>query len=245
MCRHLVYLGEPQRLSRLLFEPPHSLCHQAFQPTDMRKGGTINADGFGVGWYAGETALRYRRATPMWSDTDLQHLADNTVAPAFLAAIRSATVGMPVTQGASAPFTDGRWLFSLNGRIEGWPHSVAKQASALPVTELMTADAPTDAAFLWALLRHRLRDNDPVETVRDLVGELGAVAPGSRLNLLLTDGTLAIATTWWHALSVRRDPSGVTIASEPLDADAAWQPIGDRKLVTATASEVDISDLHI
>jgi glutamine amidotransferase len=51
MCRHLVYLGAPQPLSRLLLEPPHSLVHQSWAPREMRGGGTINADGFGVGWF--------------------------------------------------------------------------------------------------------------------------------------------------------------------------------------------------
>ncbi|MGH8879706.1 MAG: ergothioneine biosynthesis protein EgtC [Stackebrandtia sp.] len=245
LCRHLAYLGAPRKLSELLYTPPHSLCHQAYQPKDMRRGGTINADGFGVGWYTGDTTVRYRRHTPIWNDADLPGIADGVGTTAMLAAVRSATVGMPVSDGACAPFTDGRWLFSLNGSIKGWPDSVAELARKLPVTTVMSMDAPTDAAFLWILLRERLRDNDPAEAVRGVTAELVAAAPGSRLNLLLTDGSRAVATTWWHALSVHRDSRGVTLASEPLDEGPAWRAVDDRKLVTATASDFEISDLNV
>ena len=65
MCRHLAYLGPPVPLASLLLDPPHALAHQAWAPRDMRGGGTINADGFGVGWYAAGEVVRYRRNTPI------------------------------------------------------------------------------------------------------------------------------------------------------------------------------------
>src|SRR6266540_1883474 len=107
MCRHLAYLGPPIPLSRLLFEPPHALVHQSWAPKDMRGGGTINADGFGVGWYpdGATTPVRYRRACPMWTDPDLPALAAVTIAGAILAAVRSAT--------ASSSAGPTRW--------QGWP----------------------------------------------------------------------------------------------------------------------------
>ena len=53
MCRHLAYLGPPTTLSALVLEPPHGLLRQSYAPADMRGGGTVNADGFGAGWYPG------------------------------------------------------------------------------------------------------------------------------------------------------------------------------------------------
>ena len=50
MCRHLAYVGPPVPLARLLTEPPHSLYEQSWRPARQRHG-TVNADGFGVGWY--------------------------------------------------------------------------------------------------------------------------------------------------------------------------------------------------
>ena len=157
MCRHFCYLGEPAPLSELVLQAPHSLLVQSYAPKHMCGGGRINADGFGVGWYAGNSlAARYRRAGPIWQDSGFAELARHISASAILGAVRNATVGMPVSDGASAPFTDGSWLFSLNGRIDGWPDSAVPLAEELSTGELLTLDAPTDAALLWAVLRRRL-----------------------------------------------------------------------------------------
>jgi gamma-glutamyl hercynylcysteine S-oxide hydrolase len=236
VCRHLAYLGPQTTLSALLTEPVHGLLHQSYAPADMRGGGTVNADGFGAGWYpdADATPVRYRSAAPIWSDTSFAALAAVTRAAAVLAAVRSATTGMPVTATAAAPFAEGRWLFSHNGVVRGWPGSVGALASALPVTDLLTLDAPTDAALLWALVRHRLRaGEEPGAALAAVTTGVAAVAPGSRLNLLLTDGVTVWATAWGHALSLRSGATSVLVASEPLDDDPGWVPVPDRQLVTA------------
>jgi glutamine amidotransferase len=242
VCRHLVYLGPPVSLADLLLRPEHSLLTQSWAPCDMRQGGTINADGFGVAWYPEPEGppVRYRRATPLWSDESLPGLAETVRSGAVLAAIRSATVGMPVTEIASQPFTDGQWLFSHNGVIAGWPDSVADLAAELPVTDLMTMPAPTDSAFLWALVRHRLRAGTSMhKAVAEVVTAIGELAPGSRLNILVTDGETAVATAWWHSLSVLSTGERTVIASEPLDSDPAWLPVADRQLLVATRAGVD------
>ena len=226
MCRHLAHLGPPTTLAALLLDPPHGLLHQSYAPADMRGGGTVNADGFGAGWYpsgAGEPPVRYRSDRPMWADPGFTGPATATTAGAVLAAVRSATVGMHVTTTAVAPFAEGRWLFSHNGVVRGWPGTVAALAAALPVTDLLTLDAPTDSALLWALVRHRLRTGaDPAAVLVDVVHAVDAAAPGSRLNLLLTDGATIWATTWTHALAVRVRPGAVTVASEPTDPGDGW-----------------------
>ena len=51
MCRHLAYLGPPVTLRSLLTDPPSGLGTQAWAPRRQRHG-TMNVDGFGVGWYA-------------------------------------------------------------------------------------------------------------------------------------------------------------------------------------------------
>ncbi|MEU0551296.1 ergothioneine biosynthesis protein EgtC [Micromonospora sp. NPDC005979] len=245
MCRHLVYLGPPVTLTALLFEPAYALVRQSWAPRDMRGGGTINADGFGVGWYPDDgPPVRYRRAQPIWSDPTIAELAAVTRAGAVLAAVRSATVGMAVVDGAAAPFAEGRWLFSHNGVIRGWPDSMVPLAAGLPVRDLLTLDAATDSALLWALVRHRLRaGDDPAEAVGRTVVEVAAAAPGSRLNLLLTDGRRAVATAVGHALSVRAGAGSVVVASEPHDDDAGWRPVPQQRLVTATADEVRVCGL--
>lgn len=262
MCRHVAYLGPPVPLSDLLYRPPHSLARQSWAPRDMRGGGTINADGFGVGWFpspagSGERArpgssdagagdgdgagraVRYRRDCPLWADAELPDLAANTRSGAILAAVRSATEGMPVVSTAAAPFTDGRWLFSHNGVVAGWPDSVTGVAARLPVRDLITLPAPTDASLLWALVRARLAGGAaPAEALSETVTEVAGAAPGSRLNLLLVNAVTAVATAYGHALSVRVGRRTTVLSSEPLDTDPDWQPVPDGHIVVATAGTV-------
>lgn len=245
MCRHLAYLGPPVLLRELLFDPPYSLLRQSWAPRDMRGGGTVNADGFGVGWYPGDgEPVRYRRAQPMWSDPTIAQLAAVTSAGAVLAAVRSATVGMAVLDGAAAPFAEGRWLFSHNGVVRGWPDSVVALAGALPVRDLLTLDATTDSALLWALVRHRLRAGvKPARALAETVTAVAAAAPGSRLNLLLTDGRTVVASAAGHALSLRVTPASVLVASEPHDDEPGWREVPDGHLVDATATGVRVRAL--
>ncbi|KJK41934.1 glutamine amidotransferase class-II [Lentzea aerocolonigenes] len=238
MCRHLAYLGTAVSLASVLYDAPHSLEHQSYAPADMRAGGTVNVDGYGVGWFPGP--VRYRRAGTLWSDPNLRQLAA-TESTAFLAAVRSATVGMPVSDAACAPFTDGTWLFSHNGRVDGWPGTVAGLAKTLDVTDLLTMDAPTDSALLWTVLRRRLEaGKDPAEALVELVREVADAAPKSRLNFLLTNGKVLTGTTWTHTLWVLQEEQGVTIASERLDDDPGWREIPDRHVVTADPSTVEV-----
>lgn len=250
MCRHLAWLGPAVELAALLLDPPHSLLRQSYAPADMRGGGTINADGFGAGWYPAHddgdpaTPVRYRNEAPIWTDTSFAALARAVRSGAVLAAVRSATVGMPVTHTACAPFAAGRWMFSHNGVVTGWPHSMAGLAARLPVTDLFTLDAPTDSALLWALVRHRLAAGEtPGSALACVVTDVLAAAPGSRLNLLITDGATIAATAVYHALWVRAGPQGVLVSSEPTDQAPEWQPVPEAHLLTATASGVDVAPI--
>src|SRR4051812_13540450 len=132
MCRHLAYLGPPVPLADLLVAPPYGLLRQSWAPREQAYG-VVNADGFGVGWYASGDPVpaRYRRAVPMWTDASFADVARVTRGGAVLAAVRSATVGMSLDEAAAAPYTDGRWLFSHNGRVDGWPDSLAALSAAL------------------------------------------------------------------------------------------------------------------
>lgn len=251
MCRHLAYLGPPTSLADCVLSQPHSLLAQSWAPTDMRGGGTINADGFGVGWLVGDPdnatgqgeslgrrARRYRSARPMWSDPCLPDLAASVTSGAILAAVRSATAGMPVTEAACAPFVQGAWMFSHNGTIDGWPDSVAPLAEGLPAAVLMTLEAPTDSAFLWALVREHLRKGRAGATALATVSaDTLALAPRSRLNLLLHDGQHIFATTLGHSLWFLQGQARVIVSSERLNPDESrWQPVPDRSLLEASAT---------
>lgn len=236
MCRHIAYLGPELPLGAVLAEPPHSLYRQSWSPR-MQRHGTVNADGFGVGWYAAGDPLpaRYRRTRPIWADPSFRDLARVVRAGALLAAVRDTTDGSAPDESAAAPYGAERWLFSHNGAVTGWPHSVADLAGLLPPAELLAIEARCDAALVWALVLHRLRAGDALgQTLAETVTDIAARTP-ARLNLLLTDGTTIAATTWGDTLWHRTGPDGsVAVASEPYDDDPAWCRVPDRSLLLAT-----------
>ncbi|MER6356119.1 ergothioneine biosynthesis protein EgtC [Streptomyces sp. NPDC001634] len=246
MCRHLAFLGPEEPLGLRLVEPPHSLYRQSWAPRRQRYG-TVNADGFGVGWYAegDPVPARYRRAGPIWGDQSFADLARVVRSGAFLGAVRDATVGSADGEAAAAPFAAGTWLFSHNGAITGWPGSLAALAQSLPPAELLSLEARCDSALVWALVLSRLRAGDEEgQALADTVLEVAAAAPGSRLNLLLVNGGTITATAWGDTLWYLTEPGRRTIvASEPYDDDPQWQEVPDRTLLAATRTDVLLTPL--
>lgn len=229
MCRHSVWLGKPRTLASLVLEPPHGLLTQSYAPRRQRHG-RVNADGWGVGFWAGEreTPVRWRSARPLWTDASFASVAPVITAPSILAAVRSATVGMPIEESGTAPFTDGRWLLSHNGRVD---------RAVLPAAA--GAESTVDSAILAAHLFDR-----GVEATGDVVVSVAGRDPSARLNLLLTDGERAVATTWGDTLSYLADETGTTIASEPHDDDPRWVDVPDHHLLEVTPDGITLTALE-
>ena len=182
MCRHVAYVGPAEPLGRILVEPPHGLYRQSWAPRHQRYG-TVNADGFGVGWYAegDPVPARYRRAGPIWADLSFADLTRVVRSPALLAAVRDATLSGADAEAAAAPFAAGTWLFSHNGAVKGWPGSLASLSRTLPHEDLLSLEARNDSALVWALVLARLRGGDEEgQAMADTVLEVAAAAPGSR-----------------------------------------------------------------
>ncbi|GAA5089494.1 class II glutamine amidotransferase [Nocardia iowensis] len=171
MCRHLGYVGPVVSVGDLLTGGTHSLRTQAWAPRDMRGGGTVNADGFGVAWWraveldapgnplaasapsgAGANgsliASRYRNAAPIWTDPAVEEVLSQLHSSAVLGSIRSATVGMPIERAACAPFTSERWAFSHNGSVPNWRPVVTAVSS-----DLDTAATQFGATRLFETIR--------------------------------------------------------------------------------------------
>ncbi|MEV0370811.1 ergothioneine biosynthesis protein EgtC [Streptomyces sp. NPDC050636] len=246
MCRHIAYLGPEIPFGQVVLSPPDGLYRQSWAPRRQLHG-TVNADGFGVGWYApgDPVPARYRRAGPIWADEQLPDLARVVRTGALLAAVRDATEAGADAEAAAAPFAAGRHLFSHNGAVAGWPDSLAPLAAALPPLELLRLQARCDAAFLWALVQHRLALGDaPGEALAGTVRAVAAAAPGSRLNLLLTDGTTIAATAWGDTLCHLAIPGGGrVVASEPYDDSPHWTDVPDGTLLVATREDVHLTPL--
>ncbi|KAF4408361.1 MULTISPECIES: ergothioneine biosynthesis protein EgtC [Streptomyces] len=247
MCRHIARLGPQVPLREVLVAPEHGLYTQSWAPRRQRYG-TVNADGFGVGWYApgDPVPARYRRSGPIWADQSFADLARVVRSEALLAAVRDATEAGADGEAAAAPFASGPWLFSHNGALAGWPESAAAPAAELPPAELLGLAARCDSALVWALVLHALRAGDAMgDALCAAVARLAAAAPGSRLNLLLTDGVSVAATAWGDTLWYLNDPDGhrTVVASEPYDEDPRWTEAPDRTLLTATRTDVLLTPL--
>lgn len=243
MCRHLAYLGPPATLRSLLIDPPHSLYQQSWAPRRQRYG-TVNADGFGVGWYApgDPVPARYRRGEPIWGDESLPDIARVTRSGAVLAAVRSATAGTAAGAQAAAPFGSGPWLFSHNGAAAGWRDWAGRAAGPGGDAVLASLEALVDSALLWALVLGRLRAGQEMDAA--LAGTIAAVAAAGgtgRFNFLLTDGAVIAATAAGDTLCYRAGPAGVTVASEPGDDEPGWVDVPDGSVLEATAGSVRIS----
>jgi len=244
MCRHLAYLGPQASLRAVLIDLPHGLYRQAWAPRRQRHG-TINADGFGIGWYADGDPVpaRYRRGIPIWGDPSLPDIARVTRSAAVLAAVRDASPGMAGGEQAAAPFASGPWLFSHNGVLDGWPASADAAADVL-----LSLEALVDSAFLWALVLDRLRSGRALAVA--LAETILAVEEGGgtgRFNFLLTDGASIAATacgdTLWYRRSSGASAASVVVASEPGDDEPGWTEVPDRSVLTATPSHVAVRPL--
>jgi gamma-glutamyl hercynylcysteine S-oxide hydrolase len=230
VCRHLAYLGsEPRSLADLVLRPPHGLLVQSYAPCRQRHG-TINADGWGVGFFtpAQPEPARWRSNRPLWADASFASLAPVIASTCVVAAVRSASAGMPLDETAVAPFRSGRWLLSHNGVVD---RGLLRPQSA---AESM-CDSAQLAAYLFEL--------GPEQT-GSLIAEVGHRDPAARLNLLLANGERIIATRWNDTLSILDAIDGVVVASEPYDDDPRWIDVPDHHLVDVTANGVSITDLE-
>ncbi|MFL6133183.1 MAG: ergothioneine biosynthesis protein EgtC [Nocardioidaceae bacterium] len=236
MCRHLAYLGSPRTLEDLVVAPPHSLYEQSWAPRRQRHG-TINVDGFGVGWYVDSrrTPVRYRRAQPIWTDASFESLAPTISSACLVAAVRSATPGTAADESAAAPFTHDRWLFSHNGRLYDWP--TARKALLAGAADVPDTRVGVDSALLFGLALAAWQAGaslvDGLLDAARAVGDHG----GGRLTMLAADGTSIAGLVLGEPLHVLASGAGVVIASEP-DVDGPWREIAD-----GTAVQVDASGL--
>jgi glutamine amidotransferase len=253
MCRHVAYLGPPVPLDSLIALPPFGLEKQSYAPRRQQHG-VVNADGFGVGWYRADAPypVRYRRAVPIWADQNLRQLAVATTSHAILGAVRSATPGQSPGEGGCAPFQSGRWLFSHNGALPGWPECADALGAGLAPSALARQGTLIDSTLLWALLLHRLEaGEDPAAATAEVAAQARALT-GGRVNLLLQDGNRIVATTAGDTLCYLQGAHpgpdgvpapGVLVASEPFDDSDGWVDVPDNHLLVATADDVVLRPL--
>ncbi|OBG91280.1 ergothioneine biosynthesis protein EgtC [Mycobacterium sp. E3251] len=230
MCRHLGWLGADVTVSSLVLDPLHGLRVQSYAPR-RQKHGLLNADGWGVGFFddspGGQVPRRWRSSAPLWGDTSFDSVAPALRSRCVVAAVRSATVGMPIDVSATAPFTDGQWMLSHNGVVD---------RAVLPLSS--RAESVCDSALLAAVIFER-----GLAALGETITEVAAADPDARLNILAANGSRLLATTWGDTLSILRRADGIVLASEPYDNHPGWEDVPDRHLVEVTAAGVALTPL--
>lgn len=245
MCRMAAYIGVPIRLDRFVLDPPHGLVEQAHAPRETLSA-TVNADGFGVGWYddAGAPAA-YRTLLPAWADPNLPPLGRSLTRAVWLANVRSATDPLSSGYANTQPFHDERLLFLHNGFVSNFGPDLRARLRAWFRPEIEAGiQGTTDSEYIFAALRQTVADAPQrplVDHLRWLVQEVLGDNGGQEalLNLIVCDGVRMVAlrhavgagcpTLYLRTAAV--DGGGCTLASEPLTDEAGWEAIPPHHLV--------------
>ena len=246
MCRHLAWMGEPVALGDLVLAPPHSLEHQSYAPRELLRG-VVCADGFGIGWYADgdPEPAAYRREMPIWADGDLPGVARVVRSRLVVASVRNATpeVGHVGAAGVQ-PLVSGRYLFAHNGFVAGFSERARALRALLP-DDLYAAHrggGDSETLFLLILARVRGEDGDLATGVAGALADVAERAPGSALNVVVSDGETLVASRMaagrqadsLYTCDGGRLPGGVVIASEPFDDHPAWTAVPEDRLAVVT-----------
>ncbi|GAA3302341.1 hypothetical protein GCM10020295_47870 [Streptomyces cinereospinus] len=163
MCRWIAYSGTPILLSQVLFRPEHSLIDQSLH---SRLGvETTNGDGFGIGWYPGDTDTDtpavLRDVGPAWNNRNLLEVAHHVRSGLFFAHIRAST-GTAVQQTNCHPFRSGRWMWMHNGMISEFSRLRRDLALAVDPALYAGIEGSTDSELMFFLaLTFGLTDDPP------------------------------------------------------------------------------------
>ncbi|KAA0235557.1 MAG: Gamma-glutamyl-hercynylcysteine sulfoxide hydrolase [Acidimicrobiales bacterium] len=239
MCRLLGYMGPPATLHELLYTPPFGLLRQSWEPREQRHG-TVNADGWGVGWYAPgirEAPARYRTARPMWADTAFESVAGVVETSIAVAGVRSATPPAPIEESGAPPFVHERVLFAHNGAVAGFGEGVGtKLRRSLSETREGGIEGGSDSEVLFAMVLDSLDEGlGLAQALRQMADRVLGLTE-ARLNAVASDGETVIGLACGDTLYSVERPSeeGVRrfVVSEPFDDDPDWIRVPDRSIVT-------------
>ncbi|HEX9575520.1 MAG TPA: class II glutamine amidotransferase [Myxococcales bacterium] len=233
MCRMVGYIGPPLTPAELVQKPPHSLYAQSYRPREMTSG-TVNADGWGAALWLGdgrpEPAL-YRSPQPIWADPNLPLVCDRLHATAALAAVRSATPGIPYELGCVQPFARGRVAFLHNGFVTGWQSGPARLLrEGLGDAAYQAVQGGSDSEGLFALVLDALDRGAASlpDAVRSALQRLQRICSQTSstavATLLASDGEVLVGAR--HAIGLA-----------PASLYSAGGPSGGRELGWCMASE--------
>ncbi|MDY6898714.1 MAG: ergothioneine biosynthesis protein EgtC [Cyanobacteriota bacterium] len=235
MCRLLAYLGSPEYLEKLLYNHEHSLITQSYNPQEMVSG-TVNADGFGVGWYHAQKdtePFTYRSTLPIWNDVNLPSLSRYIESKCVVSYVRSATAGQALDLSNCQPFQRESLLFIHNGKIDKFRQTLYRAIRSQLSDEIYQwLNGTTDSEHIFALLLNELESNPGKSLEQALhltllkLKELTESHNTYTLaNLVISDGNRLVASRFsinkqppslYWLQNDSTFPNSVIIASEPL-----------------------------
>ncbi|AFY72211.1 TIGR03442 family protein [Synechococcus sp. PCC 7502] len=235
MCRLVGYLGrESIYLEHLVSKTTHSLTVQSYQPQEMTAG-LLNADGFGIGWYApAQPPFFYKNTLPIWNDINLLHLGRYIKSNCILANIRSATPGQSLDLANCQPFSHRDVIGVHNGYIEDFHRSLYRPLRSLLKDEYyQNISGNTDSEHILALFFQNLIHNSGSmvlalqETLAAVIDLCHKYSVNASLNLIVSDGKQLVASrcasrTPIPSLYWLRSVDSMLIASEPLFEHSDW-----------------------
>ena len=262
MCRLVAYHGPPLPLSAVLADAPHGLVRQSYAAAEMSRG-LLNADGWGVGWFAPGAGARpgiLKGVLPIWADENATAATQAIASGSFVAIVRSASPGLGVAMANTPPYALGEQLFAHNGRVWPWPVPLAGSIRAgVDPEDEAEVRGTTDSEWLAALWRTHLRrapDRGAGGALRAALREVRDLAirhqGGISANLVLVgpSGFLAVrfadpgpAPSLYLAEGHPRWPGGVMIASEPIDEADCWRAVPPSSFVQVDGRGVCVEPL--
>jgi len=269
MCRLYGFRANaPTKVECTLVHAQNALLLQS--RADLR--GKSHPDGWGIGFYHNTIPEVERRASAAYEDLHFSATAERVYSETVIAHVRMATVGQPLVSNTH-PFSYGRWIFAHNGTLSGFArlcrrleHEVDAEFAAHRVGE-----TDSELIFVWMLTRMARAGISPelhcddttslVQLVTESVRQLAAESAASgergpaRLNFMLTDGKILVASRWNHTLywvarhgihdceicgipHVHEQPGheyrAVVVASEPISHES-WLELPEHSILSVDA----------
>lgn len=237
MCRLLAYVGEPARAAPLVFGGSHSLYEQSWKPRELLSG-SVNADGYGIVWYADGRPARIAETRPIWHDAELERTLSAIGSSCVFAALRNRTPGIQVDRSGLLPLVFDRWSFALNGFVPDFHASHMRALrGALPDELYAALRGSSDSETLFLLTMAELLEGATmVEALTSTVRRVAArvAEHEAQLNMVLADGsglaavrtgTVLMTNSLYVAQHPPFAPGGVVLASEAPETGAVWSAV--------------------
>jgi predicted glutamine amidotransferase len=250
MCRLFgMHAGEPVAATFWLLDAPDSLAAQSHS----------NPDGAGIGVFDPNGApIVDKQPLAAWDDPEFATAARTLLGSTSLAHVRYASTGALKTENTHPFLQDGR-LCAHNGVVEGLPQLEARLVD-LDADSLVVGDTDSERYFALITAEIRNHDGDVAAGIVAAVNWIADQIPFFCLNVIITTATEVFALRYPNTNELYvlpRAPGGhrggehldaksqlirahapalagissVLLASEPMDDDPAWRPLGYGELL--------------